>query len=231
MNLLKKYLWLQSFTLIFGFNCLLSYIPKIHNMTQGSVRIIFKFAGGDTFCPDKDIELKPGQQTDDRETNVGGCCVTELQITGITDPIKGTKSFFTSRTTGYNMACRDFSVRLVQSLDGRIVPEELWPKDANGYYSYIRNNTDGEVMITVIYSGHGVYTPASRLIGAGEQIRVFAAEGCVESVEVIATSGQSKGQVYSLKTPRQGLGMTCASVHMTISNASDGSLIAQANVV
>lgn len=188
---------------------------------QAMVRITY---GGAALCGPEDIPLKAGEV---KKLNVGACCTSQLEITGLTGIFAGTKAYFRPQSTGFGLVCRSFKAIIKKSVDNRIIVEE--ERDMAGHSIGLRNTTNGEVLALIVYAGAGVCTQEYKLLAPGQRIVVKTGTCCTDKIVLEALSGDAKGSKYTLVTPRVGLNMTCASYDVDITVVT-GKIFGQAKL-
>jgi hypothetical protein len=99
---------------------------------------------------------------------------------------------------------------------------------ASAWYANFINDTDGEIVVQVIYSAPGICAAERKIIARGSFDTFETSICCTDAVEVTATSGKAKGDTYRFSPPRAGLGMTCANYRVHIKTTQEGKLTAEA---
>ncbi|RTL06798.1 hypothetical protein EKK58_03740 [Candidatus Dependentiae bacterium] len=94
----------------------------------------------------------------------------------------------------------------------------------------IKNDTNGEIVVTITYAGVGICSPEIRVLEPNQEITVDSKICCAESVSIRASSGTMSGQTYYLDTPRAGINMTCAHFRVRVYGATGNKLMAEANL-
>lgn len=94
----------------------------------------------------------------------------------------------------------------------------------------IKNDTNGEIVVTIQYAGAGICSPETRILQANQEVTIDSKICCAESVIIRASSGTLSGQTYSLETPRAGINMTCAHFRVRVYGAAGNVLMAEANI-
>lgn len=92
-----------------------------------------------------------------------------------------------------------------------------------GYRVNCDNRTDGEMAMKVMYDAPGVCTQENKLIGARAKDGVDAGLCCINTIELKATSGRSKGKTWSGHPPNG----TCNSMDVIAENTADGGFVAR----
>lgn len=94
----------------------------------------------------------------------------------------------------------------------------------------IKNETDGQIVATVIYAGAGICSPITRIIDQGQEVTIDSGICCAERVTVRSTSGTLSGKEYTVNPPRAGINMTCAHFKVRVYEGVDGVLRAEAAI-
>ncbi|HTM06467.1 MAG TPA: hypothetical protein VL201_04450 [Patescibacteria group bacterium] len=94
----------------------------------------------------------------------------------------------------------------------------------------IQNDTNGEIVVTIDYAAPGICSPENRILQAHSQVNIDSKVCCAQKVTIRASSGTTKGQTYSLDTPRAGLDMTCAHFYVRVYIATGNILMAEAHL-
>lgn len=92
----------------------------------------------------------------------------------------------------------------------------------------IKNDTDGEIFVTVEYAAPGICSQANRTVSRGGEVSIDSGVCCAQKVTVRSTTGTAKGQSYSLDTPRAGLDMTCSNFRVRVYINTAKTLMAEA---
>jgi hypothetical protein len=96
--------------------------------------------------------------------------------------------------------------------------------------NFVKNETDGEIFVTIEYAASGICSPENRTVSRGGEINIDSKICCAQKVTVRSTTGTVKGQAYSFDTPRAGLNMTCATFRVRVFIATDKTLMAEAHL-
>ena len=202
-----------------------AYALKARNATDGEVIVAFFYAGGDLICPSKGTHLKPGQTA---TIQSGACCTKVVLLRSTSGSSVGQTTKYYPPVTGFGIACRNFQFVIKQSADKGIIAET--ESDLHGRTITVTNKTNGEISFNIYYTGGGWCGPAERIVPQGGTVHVSAGLCCTDEIRFFMRNGPSKGKSYFLIPPRRGIGETCASMGVTVSNLKDGNIIAEANL-
>jgi len=95
-----------------------SYAMSIKNESSHAIKITMIYAGGSIICPNVELEIKSGET---RNIESGACCASSVTMLGLEGIIKGKSFTYYPPVTGFGISCRNFSVVIKETADGKLI--------------------------------------------------------------------------------------------------------------
>ena len=101
----------------------------------------------------------------------------------------------------------------------------------NAWVTTIQNKSDGDMSVTSVY-GAGCF-PQSKPIKAGQTQSIDTGKAilggicCTQTMNIIGTSGRGMNTNIPFNPPVTGSGLSCRDFTVVVTNAANGSLVAE----